>query len=102
MSYLSTQGDGCLCLTIHVQPRASRTGFCGLHGDSLKLAITAPTVEGKANKEVIAFLAAFLKIPKKDIAIISGAQSRTKRCRITSATETEVRARIASAIRAKG
>jgi uncharacterized protein (TIGR00251 family) len=102
MSFLSMQGDGCLCLTIHVQPRASRTGLCGIHGDSLKLAITAPPVEGKANKEVIAFLAAFLKIPKKDITIISGAQSRTKRCRITSLSEIEVRARIASAIGTEG
>jgi uncharacterized protein len=102
MPFLSTQGDGCLCLTIHVQPRASRTGLCGIHGDSLKLAITAPPVEGKANKEVIAFLAAFLKVPKKDIAIISGAQSRTKRCRITSTTEREVRARVASAIGTEG
>ena len=85
-------------LTLHVQPRASRTGLCGIHGGSLKLAITAPPVEGKANKEVIAFLAAFLKIPKKDVTIVSGAQSRTKRCRITSTTEIEVRARIASAI----
>jgi len=82
MPFLSTQGDGSLHLCIHVQPRASRIGLCGIHGDALKLAISAPPVDGKANKEVIAFLAALLKIPKKEIVIISGLQSRTKRCRI--------------------
>jgi hypothetical protein len=59
-------------------------------------------VDGKANKEVIAFLAAFLGIPKKDIAIVSGMQSRIKRCRITSLSEIEVRARIGAAIGAEG
>jgi uncharacterized protein len=98
MPFLTRQGDGCPYLTIYVQPRASRTGLCGIYGDSLKLAITAPPVEGKANKEVVAFLAALLKIPKKDITIVSGAQSRTKRCRIGSLTEGEVRERIASKI----
>ena len=101
MPFLTTQGDS-LYLTLHVQPRASRTCLCGLHGDSLKLAITAPPVEGKANKEVIAFLAAFLKISKMDITLVSGAQSRTKRCRISSITENEVRERVASAIGTEG
>ena len=102
MPFLTRQGDGCPCLTVHVQPRASRTGLCGMYGDALKLAITAPPVEGKANKEVIAFLADLLKIPKRDITIISGAQSRTKRCRIGSLAEGEVRERIAARIGDKG
>jgi uncharacterized protein len=98
MPFLSSQRDGCPYLTIHVQPRASRTGLCGIYGGSLKLAVTAPPLEGKANREVIACLAAVLKIPKKDIIIVSGMQSRTKRCRIVSLTEGEVRERIASRI----
>ena len=102
MPFLATQGDGSLVLTIHVQPRASRTCLCGMYGNFLKMAIAAPPVEGKANKEVIAFLAALLKIPKKDITIASGAQSRTKRCRIGSLTEDEVRERIACKIGIKG
>jgi uncharacterized protein len=73
-------------------------GLCGIHGDSLKVAITAPPVDGKANREIIAFLAAFLKISKKEITIISGTQSRKKRCRIGSLTENEVRKRIAEEI----
>lgn len=102
MPFLTTKGDGSLHLCIHVQPRASRLGLCGIHGDALKLAITAPPVDGKANKEVIAFLAALLNIPKKEISIISGLQSRAKRCKIGLLTEDEVRKRIAEEIRIKG
>ena len=98
MPFLTPQGDGSLILSIHVQPKASRTGLCGIHGESLKLAITAPPVDGKANREIIVFLAALLKISKKEITIISGAQSRKKRCRIGSLTENEVRKRIAEEI----
>ncbi len=101
MPFLSTQTDGCLILNLHVQPRASRTCLTGIHGDALKLAITAPPVEGKANKEVITFLAAFFKIPKREITIVSGLQSRAKRCRICSLSESEARARIDAKIAGK-
>ena len=95
MPYLATQRDGSLYLSLHVQPGASRTRFAGLYGESLKLAVKAPPVEGKANKEVIAFLAIFFKIPKKEITIVGGLQSREKRCRIGSLSEEEARARLA-------
>jgi len=72
--------------------------LAGIHGDSLKLTITAPPVEGRANKEVIAFLASFFKVPKKEITIVGGLQSRAKRCRIGSLTEKEARARIVEQI----
>lgn len=102
MPFLTTKGDGSVLLCIHVQPRASRLGLCGVYGDALKLAITAPPVDGKANKEVVAFLASLLKIPKKDIVIIGGLQSRIKRCRIGSLAEHEVRKRITEEMRVKG
>jgi uncharacterized protein len=95
MPFLTIKGDGSLLLCIYVQPRASRTGLCGIHGDSLKVAIAAPPVDGKANREIITYLSTLLKIPKKEITIISGAQSRKKKCRISSLTESEVRKRIA-------
>jgi uncharacterized protein len=99
MPFLNTQGDGSVQLCIHVQPRASRIGLCGIHGDALKLAIAAPPVDGKANKEVIAFLASLLQIAKKEIVITSGLQSRTKKCRIGSLTEGQVRERIAEGMK---
>jgi uncharacterized protein len=102
MPFLTTHGDGSLHLCVHVQPRASRVGLCGVHGDALKLAVTAPPVDGKANKEVIAFLATVLKIPKKEIVIIGGLQSRIKRCRIGLLGEDEARKRITGEMGAKG
>jgi hypothetical protein len=98
MPFLSIQTDGCLLLNLHVQPRASRTCLTGVHGDALKLTITAPPVDGKANKEIIAFLAGFFKIPKREITIVGGMQSRAKRCRICSLSEGEARARIEAQI----
>jgi len=78
MSYLSTYKGGGVLLRLHVQPKASRNEFVGVHGDALKLAITAPPVDGKANKAVVKFLAAFFKMKKKDFSIKYGLQSRTK------------------------
>ncbi len=99
MPYLTTQGDGSLYLSIHVQPRASRRAITGIHDGALKIAITAPPVEGKANKEVVAFLADFFKIPKREISIVSGLQSRKKRCRISLLSEHEIRALIAEELK---
>jgi len=78
MSYLSTYKDGRVLLRLFVQPKSSRNTFAGRHGDTVKLAITAPPVDGKANKAVIKFLASFFKLKKKDVTIKHGLQSRTK------------------------
>jgi len=78
MNYLSSYKDGRVLLRLYVQPKSSRNAFAGMHGDSMKLAITAAPVDGKANKAVIHFLASFFKIKKKDITIKHGLQSRTK------------------------
>lgn len=90
-TFLTTLGDGSLALRLHVQPRAARTRLVGIHGDALKLAVTAPPVGGKANGEVIAFLASFFKVAKKEITITGGLQSREKRCRIGSLSESDAK-----------
>ncbi len=63
---------------VHVVPRASRTEIAGLHGDALKLRIAAPPVEGKANEEIVRFLAGILGLRKADVSIIAGQTSRRK------------------------
>ena len=70
--------DGSLLLRLHVQPRAASNGLAGLHEDMLKLRLTTPPVDGKANKAVIAFLAKLLHLPKSSLTIKSGQQSRSK------------------------
>ena len=80
MTYLREQADtDSISLFIHVQPKSSRTRIAGLHGDAVKLCITAPPVDGKANAAVIRFFAKLFKIPKASVTIASGETSRDKR-----------------------
>jgi len=91
MPYLLTLPNGTLLLSLYVQPRASRNELAGLHGDGLKLRLTTPPVDGKANKAVVAFLAKLFKIPKSAIIIKSGLQSRSKKVLLSGLDEHEVR-----------
>ncbi len=75
--FLSESPDG-VKITLHVQPKASKSAIGGVHGDALKLRIQAPPVEGKANKATIAFLSSLFDIPKRDIVLKSGPSSRRK------------------------
>lgn len=63
---------------IQVQPRAAQNAVAGTHGDALKLRLTAPPVEGAANKACVAFLAKQLGLPKSTLTIVTGHASRTK------------------------
>jgi uncharacterized protein (TIGR00251 family) len=65
-----------------VIPRAGRSGFAGLRDGALLVKLAAAPVDGAANDELIALLASTLKIPKRDISLVSGERSRTKRIRI--------------------
>jgi uncharacterized protein (TIGR00251 family) len=79
--FFQWQGDD-LLLDIRVQPRASSDGFAEELGGRIKLRITAPPVDGKANSHLIALLAKTFRVAKKDISIISGETGRNKRIRI--------------------
>jgi uncharacterized protein (TIGR00251 family) len=91
MPYLKSLPDGNLLLSLYVQPRAGRNELVGLHGDALKLRLTTPPVDGKANKAVIAFLAKLFKIPKSAVMIKSGLQSRRKKVLLSGLDEDHVR-----------
>ena len=75
--YIKKTEDGYL-LSLRVEPRSSKSEIIGFHGERLKIKIKAPPVDGKANKEVIAFLADKLNVKKADISIVSGKSSRYK------------------------
>ena len=66
-------------VSVLVQPRAARNQLAGLHEGALKLRLTAPPVEGAANKACIAFLAKALGLAKSNLEIVSGQASRHKR-----------------------
>ena len=82
MLSIQKQSSG-LVLKVHVQPGASRNQVLGLHGDALKVRLTAPPVEGKANKACIGVLSEALAIPKARIEIVTGHTSRKKNIRVT-------------------
>ena len=94
MAFLSTYKDGRILIRIYVQPRASRTGFTGLYDDALKLGITAPPVDGKANAAVIKYLASFFHVRKADIEIKHGLQSRRKSILIEGICAEEIRGKV--------
>jgi uncharacterized protein (TIGR00251 family) len=71
-----------LVLRIRVQPRASRDAFAGVHGDQIKLRITAPPVDGAANEHLIGFLADAFAVPRRDVALIRGLRGKSKTVRI--------------------
>lgn len=63
---------------VFVQPRSSKNMIAGLHGDALKIKLTAPPVDGAANNMCIKYLAKCLNVPRSSMEIISGHTSRTK------------------------
>jgi len=73
-----------LTIKIKVEPRSSKSGVVGPYGDSLKVKLTSPPVEGKANKELIEVLAKTFGIAKKDVEIISGQSSKNKIVKLRS------------------
>ena len=76
--------------TVKVQPRARRNAILGEIGETLKIAITAPPVDGKANQACVEFLAELLRLPRSSIAIVSGQTSRNKVIRVTGITAAEL------------
>ena len=65
-------------ITVHVQPRASRTEIAGLHDGCVKLRVAAPPVDGAANLAVVELVAGRLKIAKSRVRVVSGAAGRRK------------------------
>lgn len=79
MSALRITGeDGAVRFGIRVQPRSSRPGVDGLHGDALRVRVGAAPVDGAANEAVIAVLAEALGVARRSVRIVSGTASRTK------------------------
>ncbi|GAA4498570.1 DUF167 family protein YggU [Pseudaeromonas paramecii] len=77
MSAVRWEGEQ-LLLALLIQPKASRDQFQGLHGDELKLAITAPPVDGQANAHLIKFLAKQFKVAKGQVSLLKGELGRHK------------------------
>jgi uncharacterized protein len=82
--------EATVTLKVRLQPRASRDGINGLLGDALRVKVTAPPVEGRANKAVKKLLAEQLGIAPSQIEIIAGERSREKLLRISGISRAEM------------
>jgi uncharacterized protein (TIGR00251 family) len=86
--------DGGCILSVRVHPGAKRNAITGTHDGALKISLTTPPTDGRANAALIAFLAERLNIPRLSIELISGATSRSKTLRLTGVTAAEAEARL--------
>jgi uncharacterized protein (TIGR00251 family) len=82
-------------IRLHLQPRASKTEFCGVQGDELKVRVTSPPVDDAANRLCTDFFAKAFKTAKSNVTIISGQKSRHKRLQISGTTPQEAAALLA-------
>lgn len=82
MSAVTSCDDG-LVLRLYIQPKASRDSIVGLHGDELKVAITAPPVDGQANAHLVKYLAKQFRVAKNQVLIEKGELGRHKQVKIT-------------------
>lgn len=82
--------SGAAVVAVHVQPGARRSAVVGVHGGRLKLALQAPPVEGRANEALVAYLAATLRIPRRQVRLVAGEHSRDKRVEVRGVDPTEV------------
>ena len=85
------ENDGIVSFTVRVQPRASRDEIAGEYQDGLKIRLTAPPLDGRANEALRQLLATRLKVPLAAVRIASGERSRTKRVEIHGVTAAMIR-----------
>jgi uncharacterized protein (TIGR00251 family) len=79
---------------VKLHPRARKSAITGEIGDALKLSLTTPPIEGRANQACIEFLAKFLKVPRSSVTIASGQTSRNKVIHVAGLTAQQVRERL--------
>jgi uncharacterized protein (TIGR00251 family) len=88
------EGPDGVSFAVRVQPRARRNAVVGELGDALKIALTAPPVDGRANEACVEFLADLLDLPRSSVAIASGQSSRNKVIRVTGLAAAELKKRL--------
>jgi uncharacterized protein (TIGR00251 family) len=85
---------GAISFAVKVHPRAKKDAITGQIGDALKLSLTAPPIDGRANEACIEFFAKLLKVPRSSVTIASGQTGRNKIIRVAGMSAEELRKRI--------
>jgi uncharacterized protein len=85
------ESEEAVSFAVKVHPRAKKNAITGEFGDALKVSLTAPPLEGRANEACIEFFARILKVPRSSVTIASGAGGRNKVIRVAGVTAQYVR-----------
>ncbi len=88
----SSPGGATFAVKVH--PRAKKNAITGEVGDALKLALTAPPVDGKANEACVEFFAKLLNVPRSSVTIAAGLTGRNKVIRVAGLSAAQVRERL--------
>lgn len=88
------EDDNGVLFAVKIHPRAKKNAISGEVGEALKLSLTAPPIEGRANEACIEFLAKLLKVPRSSVTIASGQSNRYKVIRVAGVTGQYARGRL--------
>jgi uncharacterized protein (TIGR00251 family) len=88
------ESSGSVSFAVKVQPRARRNAIVGELGEALKVALTAPPVDGRANEACVEFFSEALHVPRSSVSIVSGETSRNKVIRVMGITAAQLRERL--------
>jgi len=88
-AFVRDVANGCI-LSARIHPGARRNAVAGVHADELKISLTTPPVDGRANEALIAFLAEALRLPKARVSLLTGHTNRSKTLHITGRSAAEV------------
>jgi uncharacterized protein (TIGR00251 family) len=83
-----------ISFAVKVQPRAKKNAITGAVGDALKLSLTAPPLEGRANQACIEFFANLLEVPRSSVTIASGQTGRRKVIRVVGSSAQQIRKKL--------
>lgn len=82
--------DGSVRFAVRVQPRASRSEIAGVHGDAMKVRLSAPPVDGAANAALVELIAEALGVGRRAVRIVNGESSRSKVVEVEGVTAAAV------------
>ncbi len=101
MTLALRDGEGGCVLPVRVHPGAKKDAINGVHDGALRVSLSAPPADGRANAALVAFLADLLDVPRARITLVTGASSRTKTLRIAGVTREQVEAKLLSTQRVR-
>ncbi|HKP53609.1 MAG TPA: DUF167 domain-containing protein [Chloroflexia bacterium] len=91
-----SEGPAGVTIKVYVAPRSSTNSVTGVHEGEIKVALTAPPVDGAANKALLEFMAKMLSVPKSAVSLISGETSRHKLVRVMGVSAAEAFEKLAA------